>query len=111
MYRCPFDFLWGISCPGCGMTRALSAFFIEHNLQKAFYFHPLFPVVLLAVPLLFLHFSRLHRFRRKTVQLFLSVFCFLFVTVYIIRLFLCPELVSIHVEQGLFFRLLSPVLS
>lgn len=110
MYRCPFDFLWGISCPGCGMTRALSALLIEHDLQRAFYFHPLFPLVPLAAVLLFVHFSSLHRFHKKTVTRLLASFCVLFVTVYLLRLFLCPELISFHPTQGAFFRLFSILL-
>ena len=48
---CPIKFMTGISCPGCGMTRAwLSVLHIDFG--SAFAFHPLFwilPVVFLII--------------------------------------------------------------
>ena len=46
---CPIKFLTGISCAGCGMTRAYIAVF-HLDLKSAVYFHPLFwipPIYLL----------------------------------------------------------------
>lgn len=48
---CPIKFLTGISCAGCGMSRAWMAVF-HLNFAQAFYFHPLFftpPVILLVI--------------------------------------------------------------
>jgi len=40
-YRCPFQRLFGMDCPGCGMTRALlSALCLDF--EVAFTYHPLF---------------------------------------------------------------------
>ena len=38
---CPFRFFFGISCPGCGMTRALLAA-LRLDFAAAFSYHPLF---------------------------------------------------------------------
>lgn len=38
---CPIKFFTGISCPGCGMTKAVLAA-IRLNFHEAFYYHPLF---------------------------------------------------------------------
>lgn len=38
---CPFYLLFGIPCPGCGMTRAWISLFCG-EVTKAFYFHPIF---------------------------------------------------------------------
>lgn len=47
---CPFHWLTGLYCPGCGATRALHAL-LHGNLEKAFSMNPVFvlalPVVLL----------------------------------------------------------------
>lgn len=44
-YRCPFRALFGISCPCCGMTRALLAA-LRGDLAAAFQYHPLLPFLL-----------------------------------------------------------------
>ena len=44
VYHCPFRYIFGVSCPGCGMTRALVAA-VFSDLETAFGFHPLFPLL------------------------------------------------------------------
>ena len=52
---CPIKFLTGISCPGCGMSRAWASV-ASLDFAKAFAFHPLFllgpaiPILLLVEP-------------------------------------------------------------
>ena len=49
---CPIKFVSGISCPGCGMTRALAAV-LRGDAASAFSFHPLWgtlPLLLLLLP-------------------------------------------------------------
>lgn len=41
IYKCPFKSLFGIDCPGCGMTRALIAA-LKLDFKTAFHYHPLF---------------------------------------------------------------------
>ena len=41
IYRCPIKLIFGINCPGCGMTRAFSAA-LRLDFKTAFQFHPLF---------------------------------------------------------------------
>lgn len=38
---CPIKFITGVSCPGCGMTRAWFSL-LRFDISKAFYYHPLF---------------------------------------------------------------------
>lgn len=45
LYHCPFKRLFGVPCPGCGMTRALFAGVLS-SLKLAFYYHPLVPFLL-----------------------------------------------------------------
>lgn len=47
-WKCPTKVLFGIPCPGCGLTRAYFAAF-RLDFKQAFSYHPLFPV---AVPFL-----------------------------------------------------------
>lgn len=47
-WKCPSKLLFGIPCPGCGLTRAYKAA-LRFHFREAFSYHPLFPV---AVPAL-----------------------------------------------------------
>ena len=40
-YHCPFRWIFGMDCPGCGMTRALLSA-LKLDFQAAFSYHPLF---------------------------------------------------------------------
>lgn len=42
-YRCPVKLVFGIDCPGCGMTRAFLAA-LRFDYKAAFDYHPLFPI-------------------------------------------------------------------
>ena len=42
---CIFKKLSGLSCPGCGMTRAWLSF-LKGDIGKAFYYHPLFWMII-----------------------------------------------------------------
>ncbi len=47
-YKCPIKLIFGIDCPGCGMTRALIAAF-QLDFKRAFSYHQLFPIPILGV--------------------------------------------------------------
>jgi hypothetical protein len=48
---CVFQTLFGIACPGCGMTRAMIAA-LQLHFKEAFGYHPMF----WSVPILYLYF-------------------------------------------------------
>ena len=53
---CPIKFITGISCAGCGMSRAWMAF-LQLDIAKAFAYHPLFWLVPIAVIVLLCKFT------------------------------------------------------
>lgn len=99
---CPIRFLTGISCAGCGMTRAWLAL-LRLDFSSAFAYHPLFwlPVPGLVVLLL------RRRIPKSLFRLTLAVIVVLFLVVYVIRL-LSPEdtVVTFAPSQGLIGQLL-----
>ena len=103
---CPIRFLTGVSCPGCGMSRAWLAA-LRMDWGAAFAFHPLF---LLPVPA-----AGLLLFQRRTPSgLFrwgMGIICALFLIVYIARI-ITPEntVVEFDPSQGLIWRLGSGLL-
>ena len=80
--RCPIRYTTGVSCMGCGMTRALwSAFTL--NFKDAFYYHPLWVLVPPAV-VVFLFRKKINE---KVWKVLLGIGIAAFIIVYFIRLF------------------------
>ena len=99
---CPIKYLSGISCPGCGMTRAIwSALFLDF--EEAFHYHPLFllsPIIVL----LFLFETYIYP---KYYKIAWSLIIPLFLITYLIRLFITHnEVVEIDISSGLVIKLL-----
>ena len=102
---CPIKFLTGVSCPGCGMTRAvLSA--LRGDFKAAFYFHPLFPLPFLG-GLIYLFCDLTEE---KTVNVLLAIGAALLVGVYIARL-LGPEsaVVSADFRKGFLYQVFEKI--
>lgn len=98
---CPILFLTGISCAGCGMSRAWLAL-LRGSFAEAFAFHPLFWLPVPAAALLL--------FRRRLPERFcrigLWVVCALFLTVYLIRMLVVKSpVVVFQPSQGLMARM------
>ena len=93
---CPTNRLFGIPCPGCGLTRA-GLCLLCGNLEQSFYYHPMFiPVVFVAIAFVF----------REWIPSWVkniggSLFFIIFVSVYFYRMFVTKsEVVQIHLDEG-----------
>ena len=103
---CPIRFLFGISCPGCGMTHALFSL-LRLDFSGAAYCHPLvFALIPAAAAALI--------FRKNTKALYgiLFAFCAALAAVYVFRLIRgsCPDFVFIHPEKGEIYRVIRSIL-
>ncbi len=97
---CPILFLTGVSCAGCGMSRALLAM-LRLDFQTAFYYHPLF---WLPIPAAFLFLFR-NRIPRRLLRGLAAVIIAAFLGVYVIRLFFLQDsIVVFRPEDGLIWR-------
>lgn len=101
-YGCPIRFFTGISCPGCGMSRAISAL-LKLDFTLAFEMHPL--VFLLPVAVLVYFLRRLIPKRTMTVLCISALL--LLLTVYIIRMTQQGNVVYADFESGMLFRLFN----
>lgn len=97
---CPIKFLTGISCAGCGMTRAWICL-IHLDIKGAFYYHPLF---LLPIIYFFLFLFK-HKISHKIFVCVIVIGITVFVTVYIYRL-VNPDniVVTIDIENSFIFN-------
>ncbi len=98
---CPIKFLTGVSCLGCGMTRAWISV-LKLDFSAAFYYHPLFmlPPAALAVYLIKSKISI------KIYKIFMLTACIAFITIYLYRL-ICADgdVVVFEPENNIVFRL------
>lgn len=78
---CPILFLSGISCAGCGMSRAWLSL-LRLDFASAFSYHPLF---LLPVPAAFIYLMKKH-IPKVVYQTVMVITVVLFMTVYIVRI-------------------------
>ena len=101
---CLVKYFTGVSCPGCGMTRAcLSA--LRFDFSAAFYYHPLWIVMLpLAALLIFLWVKR----KKKVFCAVLVLFFAALIGVYLYRLFYTEsDVVVWELEKGIIFKIIS----
>ena len=87
-YKCPVKLLTGISCPGCGMTRAFKSA-VMLDFKGAFDYHPMFFVI--AAEAIYYIFSRYiikKRFSEKTENIVLIVTAVMMIILWIYRQFI-----------------------
>jgi len=97
---CPIKFLTGISCAGCGMTRAWWRLF-HLDFSGAFYYHPLFPLPIAVAVVVFLK----RKINTKVYITIMIAVIVLFMAVYFYRI-LNPEdlIIVFEPEKGFLFN-------
>ena len=100
---CPIKFITGISCPGCGMTRALLSL-LRLDVKSAVYYHPLVFVMPVIVIIILLR----NKLGRRLFKIFTVFFIVLFIAVYICRMADAGNsIVQINVRNGLIGRIVG----
>lgn len=105
---CPIKLLTGISCAGCGMSRAYFSL-LHLNFREAFYYHPLFPCPIIFVAVYIM--TKLG-FSQKAAKIIYGVMAFLFIGIYILRMINPDDRVVVFEPQnGLIFKAIQYVTS
>lgn len=103
---CPIKFVTGVSCAGCGMTRAWISV-LHGDLRAAWNYHPLFWTIPPAAAVWFFR----HHIDKKMLNISLFIFAAIFVSIYIYRLFdPADEIVVFAPWDGVMGRLLDSIL-
>lgn len=103
---CPIKWFTGISCPSCGITRALFSAF-RLNFAEAFRYHPLFIILPCFFAYLILGKRPLLGTEKKEKLLFLCIIS-LTLAVYFYRLFFCKDsVVFIDFSQSFVVKLFN----
>lgn len=99
---CPIKYITGISCAGCGMSRAWIAL-LHFNIHDAFMYHPLFflpPVVVIVM----LFKSKINI---KIYKIFMFTIAGAFVIVYLYRMFIgTGDIVVFEPQNNILFRII-----
>ncbi len=99
---CPIKYITGISCAGCGMSRAWIAL-LHFNIHDAFMYHPLFflPPVVVIVMLL------KSKINIKIYKIFMFTMAGAFVIVYLYRMFIgTGDIVVFEPQNNILFRII-----
>ena len=99
---CPIKYITGISCAGCGMSRAWIAL-LHFNIHEAFMYHPLFflPPVVVIVMLL------KSKINIKFYKIFMFTMAGAFVIVYLYRMFIgTGDIVVFEPQNNILFRII-----
>lgn len=83
--KCIFKSIIGVPCPGCGLTRAWISF-IKGNISEAFYWHPLFLMILALAILILLYFKGSFIKYRRYILIAIVTIVGLYIIVYIVRM-------------------------
>lgn len=85
IYRCPVRAIFKIPCPCCGMTRAIMAA-IRMEWKLSFYYHPLWPIIVVAILVHVLYEFRIIKLSKKQTDIGLIFISSLLMLCYVIRI-------------------------
>ena len=105
---CSIKFISGVSCPGCGMSRAW-LWVLLLDFETAFYFHPLFWAVPI-FPVLFI-LNSAGKLSQKKYDQCLIIVGTLFIIVWLVRMFAGGDIVVFAPEEGIFVRIFRTLFS
>lgn len=100
---CPIKYITGISCAGCGMTRAFLSLF-SGDIKKAFEYHPLWILVPPSIVVILCK----NKINKRIYKLIIMVIVVLFIVVYLVRM-LNPldGVVVFEPANNIFFKLIG----
>lgn len=106
IYRCPLDSFLGIPCPLCGITRALKSI-MRGDFIAAFYYHPLWPVLMIYAALYILSSLKMITLSKKTTDVFGYLLCSLLIICFILRHIWGSPVVRLHYETSFINRVFN----
>jgi len=104
---CPIEFIFGIPCPGCGMSSALYHLF-HFDLKTAMFFHPLVLGCCLYFIGIGIAYFYYHNFENKVAKILTTIFMIALLVVYVYRMiYIYPNYPMMFNEHSLLGRILQ----
>ncbi len=100
LYRCPSEFIFGVPCPLCGISRAFKSL-LSGNIRAAFYYHPLWPVILLSLILYILCTLRIIRPGKRVFNAACIILAVMLLGCFILRHINGSPVVQTHFDESL----------
>lgn len=101
---CPIKWITGVSCPGCGMTRAFFSF-IRGNFKEAWHFHPL----IFFFPLAIIPYFLRKKLSKKEKYIIIFIFVLAFTVVFFVRLFGKSDIVCADSANSVIYRVFEEI--
>lgn len=95
IYGCPIKYITGISCAGCGMTRALWAAGRMH-FAEAYHYHPLWPLLIVWIPIWFFR----KKINKNLFKVLVGITVLAFILVYLYRMFYVHDNIVVFEPQN-----------
>ena len=105
IYQCPLKYIFGLSCPFCGMTRAIS-YAIHFNFKMAFYCHLFWPIVIIGIIIHILYEFNILKKYKKIMMILLYIFVILNFFYYIYRFSNGSDIVYFNFKESLLYRII-----
>ena len=109
VYRCPLKYMFGLSCPFCGITRAIT-YALKFDFSKAFYYHAFWPIVLIGIIVHILYEFKVIKMN-KVFNISLYVFVILNFVYYIYRLTSGSNIVYFNFKGSLLYKIFNILLN
>jgi len=105
-YKCPLRWFLGIPCPCCGFSRAALSL-LKFDFAEAFYYHPLWPLFLIAIIGFILYDAGVIRLSNKQFNTCIFLLVFAILVCFIIRHITKSSVVEISFEDSFLYRIFS----
>ncbi|MDO4963730.1 MAG: DUF2752 domain-containing protein [bacterium] len=104
LYKCPLNYIFGIPCITCGITRAIFSLFTL-NFKKSFYYHALWPLVFIGFIIYTLLSLKIINIKEKNIKKLIIIYLFIFILYFIIRHFTNSPIVKVNFKESLIYRI------
>lgn len=105
-YHCPIKSIIGLSCPTCGITRAIICA-VQLNFEKAFHYHMLWPIVPIGFIFYILYELKIIKINKKVLLSIAYIICIINLVYYFYRLFSGSNIVYFDFTESLIYKLIK----